>query len=74
MLQIAGDLFRGPGAIVIQLALLAIGGWLMSYIAQALGKGQVAQLVHLAVIFTAFVLVVNLLFTALMAAGRVLGV
>jgi hypothetical protein len=73
MFSIAGDLFRGPGAIIIQLALLAIGGWMLGYITQAVGKGQISQLIHMGMIFVAFILVVKTLYDALTAVSRVLG-
>lgn len=74
MTDIARGLFLGPGAVVIEIALLAIGGWLMGYIAQAVGKGQLARLVHIAMLFAAFVIVVNTLWNALTAVARVLGI
>lgn len=74
MTTIARNVFLGPGSVVIEIALLAIGGWLMSYLAQAVGKGQLARLIHISMMFAAFVIVVNTLWTALTAVAKVLGI
>lgn len=74
MTEIARGVFLGPGAVVIEIALLAIGGWAMSYIAQALGKGQLARLIHIAMLFAAFCIVINTLWNALSAVARVFGI
>lgn len=64
----------GPGAVVIELALLGVGGWLMSYIARGVGKGQLARLIHMATVFVGLMLVLGTVLRALAAVSNVLGI
>jgi hypothetical protein len=73
MSEIARTLFTGGGAVILQLMFLGLAGWIGSYFSSAVGKGQLAQLIHLAVLFVAFTIVVKTLFDALKAASQVLG-
>jgi hypothetical protein len=70
---IAGSLFRGPAVVIVQLALLAIGGWLLAYVTTALGKGQLSNLINLTVLLVGFILVIGVVVTALGKVATVLG-
>lgn len=73
MSEISRSLFSHQGAVIVQIALLAVGGWLMSYIAEAVGKAQLARLINMAAIMVAFGLVVGTIWSALSAVAKVLG-
>jgi hypothetical protein len=73
MSEIAGRLFNGPGMVIVQLLALALGTWVAEYVAQAIGKPQLAQLMKLTAVFVAMVLMINSLWKAIDAVAVVMG-
>jgi hypothetical protein len=71
--SIAKAMISGPGIVIPQLLFLAVAGWLAEYIASAVGKGQLSQLIRLSCLLVGFCLVVNQVVIALGAFGKAIG-
>ncbi|GAB6180974.1 hypothetical protein JCM14036_22930 [Desulfotomaculum defluvii] len=65
--QVVGSTFSpgGPGAAIIQLMLVALVGWLAGYIAQAVGKGQVASMIHITTVLGCVTVVASVAWKAI---------
>lgn len=64
----------GPGVVIISLLLIALIGWLAGYIAQAVGKGQIAGMIHIVTVFSCITIVANTAWGALSALGHFMGI
>lgn len=71
--EIGKSLFQGPGAVVLQIAFLAIGTWIAEFIVKAIGKGQYVRLIVVAGLFVGFSLVLYTVSGALAEALKVMG-
>ncbi|WP_028308757.1 hypothetical protein [Desulfitibacter alkalitolerans] len=71
--EIGKAVFSGPGAVIIQMAFVAIASYVFSAIAGALGKGQIAKFINTAAVFVCLGLVVVTIGKALVDVGKVLG-
>lgn len=66
MNEIAKQTFvHGPGALVMQLVFLAVVGWFATSIASASGKGQLANMINIIIVFGAIGLVGTAVISAL---------
>lgn len=63
----------GPGFVVVQIVFVAVVGWLGGYLAAAAGKGSLAQMIHVASVFIAIVLVAAQAALALKAFAAFIG-
>lgn len=55
----------GPGVAIIQLLLIAAVGWIAGYIAQAFGKGQIANMIHMTALFSCLTIVASVAWNAI---------
>ena len=62
-----------PGAVVFGLMFLGLIGYLTSYILSAVGKGQLAALINLVVMFVGITMVVGTIVAAIVAVASVAG-
>lgn len=62
-----------PGLVIIQLMLIAVVGWLAGYIASAVGKGQIAGMIHIATVFTCITLVAGVAINCISKFGDIIG-
>ena len=75
LMEMAFTLF-GPGgkaAVLIYLMLVAVVGWLLSYIAQAAGQGTIAGMIKTTGLFICIALVANVAWDAIKVVGRIAG-
>lgn len=57
---LAGNTFvSGPGAPIFQILLIAIVAWLAQYLSQAIGKGQMGQLINIAAVMGCAMIISN---------------
>ena len=62
-----------PGAVVFALMFLGLIGYLTSYVLSAVGKGQLAALINLVVMFAGIIMVVGTIVAAIVAVAGVAG-
>jgi len=63
----------GPGVVIAELMLIAVVGWLCSYIARAVGKGQIADMINIAAVFSCIAVIAGVAWNAINAVGKFLG-
>jgi len=64
----------GPGAVLVQLVLLAACGYLLSTLARTVGKGQIAAFIDLLNVLTCISLVAANIWTALNSIAKVMNI
>lgn len=71
---IAEQTLTTVGLPVVQLLLLSAFGWISSYIAAALGQGQIAGMIKVATVFSCIVLVVGIVLGAISKVANAFGI
>jgi hypothetical protein len=64
---------NSPGAALWALMFVAVVGFLLSYIATAVGKGQISRMIEVSTMFTAVIMVANVVVKAIIAVAGVAG-
>lgn len=74
--QIAASTFGtgGVGVVLIQLMLCAVVGWLLTYIASAVGQGQIAGMIRIATVFICISLVADTAWKAIKVVAAMAGI
>lgn len=63
----------GPAAVMVQLMLIAVVGWLLATIAQAARQGKIANFINIATIFTCIYMVTQTIWKTIKAVGGIAG-
>jgi hypothetical protein len=64
----------GAGFAIVQLMLIAAFGALSSYIASALGQGQVASMIKMVAVFSCIAIVIHSVWKAIAAVAQAFGI
>jgi hypothetical protein len=62
-----------PGSVLFQLMFIGVVGFLLSYIASAVGKGQISRMIDVGSLFAAVIMVVSVIVRAIVAVAGVAG-
>lgn len=62
-----------PGAVLFALMFIAVVGFFLSYIASAVGKGQVARMIDVAIMFAAIIAVAGVAYNAIVTVAKLAG-
>lgn len=75
MKELAAQTFGigGPAAVMVQLMLIAVVGWLLETIAQAANKGKIAGFIRTATIFVCISMVVSVVWKTIVAVSGIAG-
>lgn len=75
MSQIAYETFGpgGPAAILIQLMLIAVVTWLLSYISTAAGKGNISNMINIVATFICIGIIAGVAWNTIMTVVRIAG-
>lgn len=75
MKELAAQTFGigGPAAVMVQLMLIAVVGWLLETIAQAANKGKIAGFIRTATIFVCISMVVGVVWKTIVAVSGIAG-
>lgn len=73
--QLAYETFGpgGPGAVLIQLMLIGVVSWLLSYITQAAGKGQISNMIQIVSRFICIGIIAATAWNTIMTVARIAG-
>ncbi len=63
----------GPAAVLVQLMLIAVVGWLLSAIASSARQGKVANYINIVTVFVSLYLVVQTVWKAIQAVAGIAG-
>ena len=63
----------GPGAVLVQLMLIGIVGWLLSYLTLAAGQGQISGMIKVVTIFTCIGMVAKSAWGAIKTVAAIAG-
>ena len=62
-----------PGAVLWQLMFLGIIGFLLSYIAAAVGQGQISRMINVSTLFASVIMVASVIVRAIIAVAGIAG-
>ena len=73
--DLAGSTFGtgGPAAVIVQLMLVGVVGWLLNYITSAAGQGQVAGMIKVTTVFVCIGLVAKTAWGAIQTVAAIAG-
>ena len=74
MAEIAKAAVTGPGGILLKMMFVALLSWIGGKFCEAVGKGQIAGMIHVGGVFACIVLVLQTIYDALVATGKVFGI
>ena len=73
--DLAGSTFGtgGPAAVIVQLMLVGVVGWLLNYIVSAAGQGQIAGMIKVTTVFVCISLVAKTAWGAIQTVAAIAG-
>lgn len=63
----------GPASILIQLMLIAVVTWLLSYIASAAGKGNISNMINVVATFICIGIIAGVAWNTIMTVAKIAG-
>lgn len=75
MAQLAYETFGpgGPGSVLIQLMLIGVVSWLLSYITTAAGKGQISNMIQAVTTFVCIGIIAGVAWSTILTVAKIAG-